>query len=147
MLGGAGAKTVTKLVGNAVVTLAEHPDQWRMLLDDRSKIPAAVEELLCWEAPAQYVVRYSMKEVELHGTTIPAGKPVMLVAGSANRDERAFSGADTFDIDRDRGEAQNLGLGYGVHSCLSAALARMKVLLRSINCSISCRDLRSGTTG
>jgi cytochrome P450 len=51
-----------------------------------------------------------MKEVELHGTTIPAGKPVMLVAGSANRDERAFSSADTFDIDRDRGEAQNLGL-------------------------------------
>ncbi|WAC90160.1 cytochrome P450 [Mycobacterium sp. Aquia_213] len=126
LLGGAGAETVTKLVGNAVVTLAEHPDQWQMLLDDRSKIPAAIEELLRWEAPAQYVVRYSMKEVELHGTTIPAGKPVMLVAGSANRDERAFTDADTFDIERDRGEAQNLGLGYGIHSCLGAALARME---------------------
>lgn len=126
MLGGAGAETVTKLIGNAVVTFAEHPDQWQMLLEDRSKIPAAIEELLRWEAPAQYVVRYSTKEIELHGTSIPAGKPVMLVAGSANRDERAFTGADTFDIERDRGEAQNLGLGYGVHSCLGAALARME---------------------
>lgn len=126
ILGGAGAETVTKLVGNAVVTFAEHPDQWQLLLADRSKIPAAVEELLRWEAPAQYLVRYTLKDVELHGTTIPAGNPVLLCLGSANRDERAFSDADTFDINRDRAEAQNLGLGYGVHSCLGAALARME---------------------
>lgn len=126
MLGGAGAETVTKLVGNAVVTFADHPDQWQMLLDDRSRIPAAVEELLRWEAPAQYLMRYSVKDVELHGTTIPAGNPVLLCVGSANRDERAFTDADTFDINRDRGQAQNLGLGYGVHSCLGAALARME---------------------
>jgi cytochrome P450 len=129
MLGGAGAETVTKLVGNAVVTFAEHPDQWQMLLDDRSRIPAAVEELLRWEAPAQYLVRYSMRDVELHGTTIPAGNPVLLCLGSANRDERAFADADTFDINRDRSQAQNLGLGYGTHSCLGAALARMESTL------------------
>jgi cytochrome P450 len=129
MLGGAGAETVTKLVGNAVVTFAEHPDQWQMLLDDRSRIPAAVEELLRWEAPAQYLVRYSMKDVELHGTTIPAGNPVLLCLGSANRDERAFNDADAFDINRDRSQAQNLGLGYGTHSCLGAALARMESAL------------------
>jgi cytochrome P450 len=129
MLGGAGAETVTKLVGNAVVTFAEHPDQWQMLLEDRSRVPAAVEELLRWEAPAQYLVRYSMKDVELHGTTIPAGNPVLLCLGSANRDERAFTDADTFDINRDRGQAQNLGLGYGTHSCLGAALARMESTL------------------
>jgi cytochrome P450 len=126
MLGGAGAETVTKLLGNAVVTFAEHPDQWEMLLDDRSRIPAAVEELLRWEAPAQYLVRYSMKDVELHGSTIPAGNPALLCVGSANRDERAFTDADTFDINRDRSQAQNLGLGYGVHSCVGAALARME---------------------
>jgi cytochrome P450 len=126
MLGGAGAETVTKLLGNAVVTFAEHPDQWQMLLDDRSRIPAAVEELLRWETPAQYLVRYSMKDIELHGSTIPAGNPVLLCVGSANRDERAFTDADTFDINRDRGQAQNLGLGYGVHSCVGAALARME---------------------
>ena len=126
LLGGAGAETVTKLVGNAVVTFARNPEQWQKLLDDRSKVPAAVEELLRWEAPAQYVVRCSTRDVELHGTTIPAGKPVFLIAGSANRDERAFTAADTFDIDRDRSEAQNIGMGYGIHSCLGAALARME---------------------
>jgi cytochrome P450 len=126
MLGGAGAETVTKLVGNAAVTFAEYPDQWEMLLADRSRIPGAVEELLRWEAPAQYLVRYTLKDIELHGITIPAGNPVLLCAGSANRDDRAFTAADTFDINRDRGEAQNLGMGYGVHSCLGAALARME---------------------
>ena len=126
LLGGAGAETVTKLVGNAVVTFADYPEQWQELIEDRSKIPAAVEELLRWEAPAQYLVRYSMRDIELHGTTIPAGKPVLLCLGSANRDERAFTAADSFDIDRDRAEAQNVGLGYGIHSCLGAALARME---------------------
>jgi cytochrome P450 len=126
LLGGAGAETVTKLVGNAAVTFARFPDQWQKLLDDRSKIPAAVEELLRYEAPNQYNVRRSMKEVTLHGVTIPAGKPVFLLGGSANRDPEAFTDADTFDIDRDRAEAQNLGFGYGVHSCLGAALARME---------------------
>ena len=126
VLGGAGAETVTKLIGNATVTFSHFPDQWQKLLDDRSKIPAAVEELLRYEAPNQYNVRRSMKDVELHGVTIPEGKPVFLLLGSANRDPEAFTDADTFDIDRDRTEAQNLGFGYGVHSCLGAALARME---------------------
>jgi cytochrome P450 len=126
LLGGAGAETVTKLVGNAVYVFAKFPEQWQKLLDDRSKIPAAVEELLRYEAPSQYNVRRSMKEVQLHGTTIPEGKPVFLMGGSANRDEWAWTDADKFDIDRDRTKAQNLGLGYGIHSCLGAALARLE---------------------
>jgi cytochrome P450 len=126
LLGGAGAETVTKLIGNAAVIFARNPDQWQKLLDDRNKIPAAVEELLRYEAPSQYNVRYSLKDVHLHGTTIPAGKPVFLINGAANRDSRAFTNADMFDIDRDRHEALNLGFGYGVHSCLGAALARME---------------------
>jgi cytochrome P450 len=126
LLGGAGAETVTKLVGNAAVTFARFPDQWQKLLDDRSKIPAAVEELLRYEPPVHYNVRRSMREVNLHGVTIPKGKPVFLLGASAHRDPEAFTAADTFDIDRDRAEAQNLGFGYGVHSCLGAALARME---------------------
>jgi cytochrome P450 len=126
LLGAAGAETVTKLVGTAVVTFARNPDQWQKLLEDRSKVPAAVEELLRYEGPVQYNVRYSVKEAHLHGVTIPAGKPVFLIGASANRDPEAFTDADTFDIDRDRAEAQNLGLGYGIHSCLGAALARME---------------------
>jgi cytochrome P450 len=126
LLGGAGAETVTKLVGNAIVQFARHPEQWQKLLDDRSKVPAAIEEVLRYEAPAQYNVRCSTKDVHLHGVTIPAGKPVFLLGGSANRDSDAFTDADKFDIDRDRTQAQNLGFGYGVHSCLGAALARME---------------------
>ena len=129
LLGGAGAETVTKLVGNAPVVFARFPDQWQKLLDDRSKIPAAVEELLRYEAPSQYQVRRSMKDVYLHGVTIPAGKPIFLINGAANRDPEAWTDPDKFDIDRDRTQAQNLGFGYGIHSCLGAALARMESAL------------------
>lgn len=126
LLGGAGAETVTKLIGNAAVVFARNPGQWRKLLEDRSKVPLAVEELLRYEAPAQYNVRRSTREVSLYGETIPAGKPVFLVGGSANRDPLAWTDPDTFEVDRDRTQAQNLGLGYGIHSCLGAALARLE---------------------
>ncbi|BDB43748.1 MULTISPECIES: cytochrome P450 [Mycobacterium] len=129
LLGGAGAETVTKLLGNAAVVFARNPGQWQKLLDDRSKVPLAVEELLRYEAPSQYNVRRSMREVTLHGVTIPAGKPVFLVGASANRDPQAWTDADTFELDRDRTEAQNLGLGYGIHSCLGAALARLESVI------------------
>jgi cytochrome P450 len=126
LLGGAGAETVTKLIGSAMVVFAKHPDQWQKLLDDRSKVPAAVEELLRYVGPVQYNVRYTLKEVTVPSGTIPAGKPVFLMGASANRDPEAFTDGETFDIDRDRLQAQNLGLGYGIHSCLGAALARME---------------------
>ncbi|MEB3051459.1 cytochrome P450 [Mycolicibacter sp. MYC123] len=126
LLGAAGAETVTKLVGSAAVLFARFPDQWRKLLDDRSKVPAAVEELLRYEGPVQYNVRYTLKEAHVSGGIIPAGKPVFLIGAAANRDPEAFTDADTFDIDRDQTEAQHLGLGYGIHSCLGAALARME---------------------
>lgn len=126
LLGGAGAETVTKLVGTAMVLFARNPEQWEKLLDDRGKIPAAVEELLRYEGPVQYNVRYTLKEAHVPSGTIPAGKAVFLISAAANRDPDAFTDADTFDIERDRTEAQNLGLGYGIHSCLGAALARME---------------------
>ena len=126
LLGGAGAETVTKLVGAAVVMFGRHPEQWQALRADRDKIPAAIEELLRYEAPAQYNVRRSQRDIELHGVTIPEGKPVFLVGGSANRDPDAWTDPDVFDIDRNRTEAQNLGFGYGIHSCLGAALARLE---------------------
>lgn len=126
LLGGAGAETVTKLVGTAVVLLSRHRDQWDQLRADRSKIPAAVDEVLRFEGPVQYDCRATTKDVHLHDTTIPAGSAVMLLGASANRDDRAFADAETFDINRDRTEAQNLGFGYGIHSCLGAALARME---------------------
>ena len=129
LLGGAGAETVTKLVGSAIVTFAKNPDQWQKLLDDRSKVPAAVEEMLRFDGPVHYNVRFTLKDAHLHGTTIPAGKPVFMMKAAANRDPRAFTDAHVFDIDRDRTEAQNLGFGYGIHSCLGAALARLETTI------------------
>jgi cytochrome P450 len=126
LLGGAGAETVTKLIGSAVVEFARHPEQWQMLLDDRSLIPAAVEELLRYVGPVQYNVRYSVRDVQVPSGFIPANKPVFLMGAAANRDPEAFTDGESFDITRDRSEAQNLGLGYGIHSCLGAALARME---------------------
>lgn len=126
MLGGAGAETVTKLVGNAMVAFADFPDQWQKLREDRGKVPAAVEELLRYEAPSQYQIRTATRDVTCYGTTIPEGSAVLLVTGSATRDERMFPDPDRLDIDRQRKMGFNLAFGYGVHSCLGAALARME---------------------
>jgi cytochrome P450 len=126
MLGGAGAETVTKLVGNAALVFAEDPDQWRILQQDRSKIPAAFEELLRYEGPSQYNVRCATRDVTVQGTTIPEGSTVLLINGSALRDERMFPDPDRFDMNRERKVGYNIGFGYGIHSCLGAALARME---------------------
>jgi len=126
LLGGAGAETVTKVIGNAAVVFADNPEIWERLKADRSLVPQAVEELLRYEAPAQYMVRWTEREVTLHGVTIPKGKAVMIVPAAANRDERAFPDPDKFDLDRPAGQAVNCGFGYGIHSCLGAALARME---------------------
>ena len=126
LLGGAGAETVTKLIGSAAVVFAQNPEQWEQLRDDRTKMTDAVEELLRYVGPVQYNVRYTLREVRLPSGTIPAGKPVFLLGASANRDPEAFADPESFDINRDRSQAQNLGLGYGIHSCLGAALARLE---------------------
>ncbi|MGA7050941.1 MAG: cytochrome P450 [Mycobacterium sp.] len=126
LLGGAGAETVTKLIGNAMVAFTEFPSEWAKLRADRSKVPAAVEELLRYEAPSQYQVRVVTRDVSLHDTTIPEGSAVLLVTGAATRDERMFPEPDRVDIDRERKMGFNLALGYGIHSCLGAALARME---------------------
>src|SRR5262249_18364012 len=124
LLGGAGAETVTKLVGNAVVLFHRHPDQWQRVVDEPARIPAAVEEILRLLPPSQYQGRFSVQDRELESGRIPAGFPVLLLAGAATRDPRAFERPDEFDIARP--QSVPIGFGYGVHSCLGAALARME---------------------
>src|ERR671919_1606494 len=124
LLGGAGAETVTKLVGNAVVLFSRHPDQWRKIADDREKIPRAVEEILRYIPPSQYQGRFSVEERHYEGGTIPAGFPVLLLTGAATRDPRAFDRPDEFDIERPPNVS--IGLGHGVPTPLGAALARLE---------------------
>ena len=124
LLGGAGAETVTKLVGNAAVLFHRNPGQYAKVVGDPGRAPAAVEEILRYNPPSQYQGRYSVQDAEYGGVTVPAGHPTILVTGSATRDERFYERPDEFDIDRPASLA--LGFGYGVHSCLGAALARME---------------------
>ena len=124
LLGGAGAETVTKLVGNAAVLFHRNPDQYRKVIDDPAVIPRAVEEILRFYPPSQYQGRFCTKETELSGGTVRAGYPTLLVTGSACRDERFYDRPDVFDVERPTSLA--IGFGYGIHSCLGAALARME---------------------
>jgi cytochrome P450 len=124
LLGGAGAETVTKLVGNAAVLFSRHPEQWQKLKDDPGKIPGAVEEILRYLPPSQYQGRFSVEDRTFEGGTIPAGHPVLLLTGAATRDPRAFDHPDDFEVERPPNVA--IGLGHGVHACLGAALARME---------------------
>jgi cytochrome P450 len=124
LLTAAGAETVTKLVGNGVMTFAEHPDQQAALIADPSLVASAVEEVLRWRAPSQYQGRFSVADREFHGVTIPAGNPVLIVTGAANRDPRAYQDPDRFDISRD--QPMPISFGHGIHYCIGAHLARLE---------------------
>jgi cytochrome P450 len=120
---GAGNETTTRLIGFAGQLLSDHPDQRRELAADFSLIPGAVEEVLRYEAPSPVQARYVARDVEHYGQTVPEGSVMLLLNGSANRDERQFVNADHFDIHR---QAGHLSFGHGIHFCLGAALARLQ---------------------
>jgi len=124
LLSSAGTETVARLLSFAAVTLAQHPDQRRRLVDEPALIPNAIEELLRYEAPSPIQSRWVARDVELHGTVIPRGSRLSLLNGSGDRDERHFHDPDAFDVERviDR----HLAFGYGAHFCIGAALARLE---------------------
>jgi cytochrome P450 len=124
LIGSAGTETVARLIGWAGVTLDNNPDQRAELAANPELLPNAVEELLRYEAPSPVQGRWSTAESEWHGTTIPANSKVIMITGSAGRDERAFPDADRFDIHRKIDH--HVSFGYGIHFCLGAALARME---------------------
>jgi cytochrome P450 len=124
VVAGAGNETTTRLIGWGGKVLAEHPDQRRELVADRSLLTNTIEELLRFESPGPHIGRYVPENVELHGEVIPAGSAMLFVVASANRDERRFPDPDRFDIHRVMG--QHLAFGYGIHYCLGAALARLQ---------------------
>jgi cytochrome P450 len=120
----AGSETVARHLGWAVKVLDEYPDQRAELACDPSLIPNAVEELLRYEPPSPVNSRWTTRDVTIDGVTIPADSRVILVTGSAGRDERRYANPDVLDIRR-RVDL-HLTLGYGIHFCLGAALARME---------------------
>jgi cytochrome P450 len=124
MLAGAGNETTTRLIGWTGKVLADHPDQLREVADDRSLVPNAIEEVLRYEAPSPVNSRYVSRDVAHYDQVVPEGSVMVLLNGSANRDDRQFPDGDRFDIHREIGH--HVSFGYGLHFCLGAALARLE---------------------
>jgi cytochrome P450 len=124
LIAGAGNETTARLIGWTGKLLSDHADQRRELAADRSLVPNAIEEVLRYEAPSPIQARYVARDVEVHGQTVREGSVMVLLNGSANRDDRRFPDGDRFDIHRDIGH--HLSFGYGLHFCLGAALARLE---------------------
>ena len=120
----AGQETTTNLINNAVLCLLEHPDQLARLRTAPELLTSAIEEVLRYRSPIQWMMRTPRRDVEVHGQVIPAGRLVLAMIGSANRDPRQFPEAGRFEIDRDPNP--HVAFGHGIHFCLGAALARME---------------------
>jgi cytochrome P450 len=124
LIAAAGNETTTRLIGWTGKVLAEHPDQRRELVEDRSLVPGAIEELLRYEPPSPVQARYVTTDVEHHGQVVPEGSTMLLINASGNRDERKYPDGESFDIHRKIDH--HLSFGYGLHFCLGAALARLE---------------------
>jgi cytochrome P450 len=120
----AGLETTYRSSSNLLYLLLTHPGQLTALQQDRSLIMVAIEEALRYETPLVSVPRTAARDVELHGTTIPAGAQVNLCIGSANRDETRWPDAGAFDIGRQR--RAHISFAGGIHSCLGMHLARVE---------------------
>jgi cytochrome P450 len=124
VIAGAGNETTNRLIGWTGKVLGDHPDQRRELVADPGLIPNAIEELLRYEPPAQHIGRYVARDAVVDGQLVPEGSIALLLAGSANRDDRQYPDGDRFDIHREVGAT--LSFGRGIHFCLGAALARLE---------------------
>ena len=120
----AGNETTRNGLSGGMQLLIENPDARQRLIDDPSLIPGAVEEMLRLVSPVLSFVRTATQDTELRGVPIKQGQKVLMIYGSANRDEAQFANPEVFDIDR---KPQHLAFGIGNHFCLGANLARMEL--------------------
>ena len=127
LVAGAGNETTDRLIGWMGKLLSDHPDQRRLLVEDRSLVPNAVEEALRLEPPLLQTCRYVDADVELYGHVVPEGSVMALVIGAANRDGRKIDDPDRFDVRRE--QSPHFSLGFGPHYCLGQALARLEARL------------------
>jgi cytochrome P450 len=145
----AGHETTTNLIGNGLVALSEHPAQKQRLIDHPDLIKIAVEEILRYESSNQLGNRMTTEPLELGGIAMPAGTPVTLCIGAANRDPRQFADPETLDIGRTPN--RHLAFGTGAHQCAGMALARLegaiaisRFLARFPNYALNGAPLRGG---
>jgi cytochrome P450 len=122
----AGNETTTKLLGNCLLALQRFPGERAKVLADPGRIPDAIEEILRYEGSTQMMARTLTRDIELHGRALREGDKVLLLLGSANRDERVWDRPDVYDLDR-AWPTHHLAFGHGIHVCLGAALARLEM--------------------
>jgi cytochrome P450 len=124
--------TTILATGNLLFLLGSHPEQWQRVRSDPSFVPAAVNEALRFEAPVRAFTRFAAKLYEADGVAIGEGERVLVLFGSANRDERRYADPDRFDVTRDARD--HLGFGHGVHRCAGGHLAQLELeaLLRAL---------------
>ena len=120
----AGNETTANLLSNLLDYYAGHPDSWNELSDNPDKIDAAVEEALRFDAPVQWVNRKATAETQIHGRTIKKGEVVYALIGSANHDPEYYQNPEIFSLNRKRKDHH--ALGYGIHFCIGAPLAKME---------------------
>jgi cytochrome P450 len=118
----AGHETSTSLIGNGIFTLLHNPEQWRLLQNDISLLPSAIEEILRYESPVSRQPRLMKVDAELEGKTLRRGEMVFQMLNAANRDPAHFSEPDKFDIRRQKN--RHIAFGHGIHFCVGALLAR-----------------------
>lgn len=119
--------TTISTTGQIIKFFADHPDQWELIRKDASLIPNAIEEAVRMATPIRAFTRYAIEDSEIAGHMIPAGKRVIVMYASANRDHRKFADPDRFDVTRDVHD--HLGFGQGVHMCMGMHLARREMIL------------------
>jgi cytochrome P450 len=120
----AGSETTTNLINNAALCFIEHPSELARVKAAPELLPKAIEEVLRYRSPLQWMFRVPKRDVEMHGQKIPAGKVVLTMIGSANRDPKVFPDPNRFDVTRDPNP--HVAFGQGIHFCLGAALARLE---------------------
>jgi len=140
----AGHRTTVDSLGNALALLLQPNSRWQRLSEHPELIPSAIEEVLRYDAPVQALFRTTTREVTLGGVPLPQGTRVLLLFGSANRDEDQFPAADSFDLQRQPN--YHLGFGHGAHFCSGAPLARkeMRIALEVLTQRIPDMRLQSG---
>ena len=121
----AGNETTRNLIALGTLALIEHPDQCKQLVDDPSLIPGAVEEMLRWTTPVTHMARTATADVEIRGQRVKEGDTVVMLYGSANRDEEVF-GSDAEEFKIDRHPNPHIAFGCGEHSCIGSQLARLE---------------------
>ncbi|OBH39874.1 cytochrome [Mycobacterium mantenii] len=141
-----GNDTVTGMLGGSMPLLHQRPDQRRLLVDDPDRIPDAVEELLRMTSPVQGLARTVTRDVTVGETTIPAGRRVLLLYGSANHDERQY-GSDADQLDVTRCPRNIMTFSHGAHHCLGAAAARMQSRVALTELLARCPDFDVDESG